>query len=238
MTTLKEVAQAIRARDWSVTIDLKDAFLHVPVHRKYRRFLRFVWKGKTYQFSRLPFSLTSSPHVFTDVNRPLMEECRLRGIRVISYLDDILVLADSYQKSVANRDFVLNLLVKAGFRRRPTTCRLDPAQFFPYLGLNWDTINMKVLLQDKRQQISTLSRKMMIQSSTTSVTDAMCLLGKINFASMAVPLGRLHSRPLQQCLPRGRDTHLSMTRIMFLTSEAKDCLRWWSSPDVLSVRKE
>ena len=52
MTTLKEVAQAIRPRDWTVTIDLKDAFLHIPVHRDYRRFLRFLWKGSVYQFCR------------------------------------------------------------------------------------------------------------------------------------------------------------------------------------------
>ena len=77
-------------------------------------------------------------------------------------------------------------------------------QWKGYLGLNWDTINMKVLLaQDKKQRISTFSRKMILkESNTTSVTDVMCLLGKINFTSMAVPLGRLHSRP------RGRDTHL------------------------------
>ena len=37
MTTLKEVGQAIRHGDWSITIDLQDAFLHVPkiyIHRE------------------------------------------------------------------------------------------------------------------------------------------------------------------------------------------------------------
>ena len=35
MTTLKEVGQAIRHGDWSITLDLQDAFLHVPVHKAY-----------------------------------------------------------------------------------------------------------------------------------------------------------------------------------------------------------
>ena len=91
MTTLKEVGQAIRHGDWSIIIDLQDAFLHVPVHKEYRRFLRFTHLEKVYQFRRLPLGLTSSPQVFTDITRPLVEHCRVKGIRVIFYLDDILV---------------------------------------------------------------------------------------------------------------------------------------------------
>ena len=83
MTTIKEVGQSIRQSDWSITIDLQDAFLHVPVYRDYRRFLRFSWNKKIYQFRRLPLGLTSSPQVFTDITTPLVEYCRIRGIRVI-----------------------------------------------------------------------------------------------------------------------------------------------------------
>ena len=147
MTTLKEVTQAIRKDDWSITIDLKDAFLHIPVHMDYRRFLRFIWRWRTYQFSQLPFGLTSSPQaftditrpLFTDITRPLMEECRLLGIRIIFYLDDILLLASSRREAGRQKDIVLDLLVQAGLRRNPAKCRLTPSQTFPYLGLDWDT---------------------------------------------------------------------------------------------------
>ena len=115
-------------------VDLKDVFLHIPIHSEYRRFLRLQWEERVYQFCRLPFGLTLSPQVFTDITRPLMEECRLRGIRVIFYLDDILVLADSYRQASAHRDVLLSLLCQAGFRRSPTKCRLTPTQVFPYLG--------------------------------------------------------------------------------------------------------
>ena len=106
MTTLKEVGQSIRQGDWTITIDLQDAFLHVPVHKDYRRFLRFIWQGKTYQFNRLSFGLTSSPQVFTEITMPLVEYCRIRGIRVIFYLDDILVLASTRALLCQHRDFV------------------------------------------------------------------------------------------------------------------------------------
>ena len=115
MTTLKGVSQAIRPGDWSVTIDLKDAFFHIPIHKEYRRFLRFCWRNKVFQFCRLPFGLTSSPQFFTDVTRSLMEECRLRGIRVIFYLDDILILAPSRAIVIRHRDTVPEILESAGF---------------------------------------------------------------------------------------------------------------------------
>ena len=182
MSTIKDVSQAIRQDDWSITVDLKDAFLHIPIHLEYRRFLRFQWKGRVYQFCRLPFGLTSSPQVFMDKTRPLMEECRLRGIRVIFYLDDILVLADSYRQASAHRDVLLSLLRRAGFRRSPTKCRLTPNQVFPYLGLEWDSRRMRVLLpQDKMTQIASLSRRM-LHTNSVRVSELMALLGKTNFA--------------------------------------------------------
>ena len=43
MSTLKDVSQTIRQDDWSITVDLKDAFLHIPIHSEYRRFLRSAY---------------------------------------------------------------------------------------------------------------------------------------------------------------------------------------------------
>ena len=37
---------AIRERDWVCSIDLKDAYFHVPVHQAYRKFLRFSGRAK------------------------------------------------------------------------------------------------------------------------------------------------------------------------------------------------
>ena len=42
METVKSVRQAMRLNDWAVSIDLTDAYLHVPIHRQSRKYLRFV----------------------------------------------------------------------------------------------------------------------------------------------------------------------------------------------------
>ena len=49
-----ETAQALRAfispGDYAVSLDLRDAFLHVPVHRSARRYLKFGFEGVGFQF--------------------------------------------------------------------------------------------------------------------------------------------------------------------------------------------
>ena len=204
MTTLKEVGQSIRHGDWSITIDLQDAFLHVPVHREYRRYLRFAWMERIYQFKRLPFGLTSSPQVFTDITRPLVGHCRIKGIRVIFYLDDILVLASTRTLVCRHRDYVLNLLHQGGFKHNQKKCRLTPSQTFPYLGLEWDSISMQVSLpQTKLDHIRQLIEVLM-RAPTARTKDCMALLGMMNFATIAIPMGRYYCRPLQFCLPQTR----------------------------------
>ena len=50
METLQSVLLSVQAGDWMVSLDLKDAYLQVPMHPESRKFLRFVACGKVYQF--------------------------------------------------------------------------------------------------------------------------------------------------------------------------------------------
>ena len=89
---------------------------------------------------------------------------------------------------------------------------------------------MRVCLHhNKRVQISSLANRIRTTPWVTPL-DLMGLLGKFNFASMAVLLGRPHSRPLQLALPKiSRDQRSLNTRV-YLSDEAKDSLVWWGSP--------
>ncbi len=65
MLMLKQVVSQIRSEDWFVTIDLKDAYFHVFILPTHKKFLRFAFRGKAYQFRVLPFGLALSPRTFT-----------------------------------------------------------------------------------------------------------------------------------------------------------------------------
>jgi hypothetical protein len=64
METPQDVCHPIRAGDWAASIDLRDAYFHISIHAEDRKFLRFGWRGRLFQFCVLPFGL--SPGGFHD----------------------------------------------------------------------------------------------------------------------------------------------------------------------------
>ncbi len=55
MLTIKQIMSQITSEDWFVTIDLKDAYFHVSILPQHRKFLRFTFGGKAYQYRVLHF---------------------------------------------------------------------------------------------------------------------------------------------------------------------------------------
>ncbi len=61
MLTMRTIMSQVQEGDWFVTIDLKDAYFHIQVVHRHRRFLRFAFGGKAYQYKVLPFGLALAP---------------------------------------------------------------------------------------------------------------------------------------------------------------------------------
>ena len=57
--------------------------------------IEFMFQGKTYQFNCLPFSLSSGPWVFTKTLKSALAILWERGVRLIAYIDDLLLLGES-----------------------------------------------------------------------------------------------------------------------------------------------
>ena len=107
METANKVRQAIQPNDWAISLDLTDAYLHVPIHRQSRKYLRFCLEGQTYQFKALPFGLATSPYVFTRVMVAIATYLRKRAIVLFPYLDDWLVRNQIRQEILRDRQFTL-----------------------------------------------------------------------------------------------------------------------------------
>ena len=56
--TLRDI---LKPGDLMGKIDLKDAYFSVKIDIKHRKYLRFHWKGKSYQYRALPFGLATAP---------------------------------------------------------------------------------------------------------------------------------------------------------------------------------
>ena len=78
-------------------IDLKDAYLHIPVNKHFQRFLVVRWKNLCFQFKAMPFGLSIAPAVFSSLMNFPLKLLSNRGVQCIAYLDDWIVCATSYR---------------------------------------------------------------------------------------------------------------------------------------------
>jgi hypothetical protein len=67
MENLETVRYLVREGDWFIKLDVKDAYLTVPVNSSQQKYLRFAWKGRVYQFRCITFGLSPTPRIFTNI---------------------------------------------------------------------------------------------------------------------------------------------------------------------------
>lgn len=97
------------------SIDLKDAYLMVPIFKPHRKYLRFTIKGSLYQYNSMPFGLNCAPPVFTKLMKPVLSFLRCRGYMSVLYLDDFLLFGTSYGNCLENITTTISLLEDLGF---------------------------------------------------------------------------------------------------------------------------
>ena len=135
METVRTVMSAIRQGDWMVSLDLQDAYLQVPIHPDSRRFLRFVWEDRHWQFRVLCFGLSTAPQVFTRLMAPVSAEFHRQGFRLLRYLDDWLLLAASADEAQRATTCLLSLCSNLGIRVNWEKSSLTPEQEKTFLGM-------------------------------------------------------------------------------------------------------
>ena len=95
METAEIIRNSVKKSEWLVSIDLKDAYFHVPIHPDSQHLLRFHVDKRMYQFKALPFGLVTAPLEITWFVKEVKLILQSCGIRVHQYLDDWLLRADT-----------------------------------------------------------------------------------------------------------------------------------------------
>ena len=82
MLTADSLMRSLRQGDWWTSVDLRDAYFHVPIYAPHRKFLRFGFEGKLYEYLVLPFGMSLSPRVFVKVTQAAVAPLRQQGVRL------------------------------------------------------------------------------------------------------------------------------------------------------------
>ena len=229
METVASVLNAVQENDLLASLDLKDAYFQVPVHPSSRKFLRFVSQGTVYQFKVLCFGLSTAPQVFTRVFAAVSAWAHSRGIRLLRYLDDWLVLASSETKARQHVQDLLLLCHDLGIVVNKEKSDLTPSRSASYLGMTIDTVAGKVSPSRARVEKFLRLAGNFVKMNSPPAWQWEVLLGHLSSLEKLVPRGRLRLRSMQWQLktswsPEDDPPDLPVE----LTQEIREDLSWWT----------
>ena len=212
-------------------LDLKDAYYAVPIHHSHRKYLRFIYQDRTYEFQCLPFGLSSAPRAFTKTLKPVLAVLWSMGIRVVIYIDDMLLLHQ--QSKVLQKIFaqVVDLLEKLGFLVKREKCSPIPCEHLIFLGAVLDSTTITLCLpQPKLTSIVDTCHHLLAQGSG-SVRTLSTLIGQMSHESQTgILIAPLHYRGLQRLYLQAVSQHGQARKVIVpLTSQAHKDLEWWVS---------
>lgn len=132
--------KAFKKGDFAISLDLTDAYFHIPIHTDFQKYLRFRFLGQSYQFRAMPFGLRSAPRVFTKILAVLAAHLRKMVIRVFMYLDDWLLVSANKTTLISQKNYVLQLVQELGLLVNWEKSSLVPSQHIEYLGAHFNLV--------------------------------------------------------------------------------------------------
>ena len=217
----------LKQGDWLVKIDLKDAYLTVPIWKNHQKYLRFVWKGSMLEFACLPFGLGTAPRVFTKLRKLVIALLRQRGFRLIIYLDDILLMAESHHLALFQAASTLNLLESLGFIVNYRKSHLDPVQQLEFLGVLVDTRDLSLYLPGEKLRQIRKKCQNIPHLSEISVRELTKFLGLLTSSIQAIFPAPLHFRHLQSLKNKTMAFCQSYEALTQLDQASKEEILWW-----------
>lgn len=127
------ILSRLEASKYLSTIDLTKAFLQIPLESDSRKFTAFSILGRgLFHFTRLPFGLVNSPATLSRLMDEVLGYGELEP-GVFVYLDDIVVVSNTFEEHLASLREVANRLSAANL-----SVNLEKSKFcvdeLPYLG--------------------------------------------------------------------------------------------------------
>lgn len=209
------------------TLDLKDAYFLIKIHEDSRKFLRFKFQGKTFEFNVLPFGLNTAPYIFTKITKPVVKLLRCAGLVSTLYLDDWLLIGDNYQSCLTNIDLTERLLISLGFIINYDKSVLVPSTSCKFLGIILDSHRfLTELPSEKRQRVKALLEKF-LHIKQCKIREFAQLIGLLVSACPAIEYGWLHTKEMERCKYLNLKDNDNYNRIMNVPKSIHPDILWW-----------
>ena len=149
------------------------------------------WKEAYYQYIVLPDGFSPAVRVFTKDLIPPFKYLRSKGHLSIKYIDDSLLLGETFEICLNNIRATVKLLQELGFTIHPEKSVLVPTQQIIFLGFVIDSVKMTITLTDERKQsIYTLCQNILSDYQAT-IREVAQTIRVILPSFRAVPYGQM-----------------------------------------------
>lgn len=228
MENHKTVAGILKQNAFLAKLDLKDAYFLLPMHESDKKYLRFKFLKKTYEFNCLPFGLNCAPFVFTKLLKPIAIFLRSRKFFSVIYLDDFLLIGDTYMECEKNVHATTKILENLGFLINFKKSNLKPSQQCQYLGFLYNTTNLTISLPDKKKADMLEFVEKFKTKKTCKIQEFAVLVGKLVSICPAVSYGFLYLKPLERIKYLAlENSYNNFNATMIVSPQVWEVLNWW-----------
>ncbi len=228
MDTIREAVRLLRKDCKMASVDFKHAYYSVTIARKFRKFFRFRWQGKHFQFTCLPQGYSDAPRIFTKLLKPIFAHFRQLGIIIQGYIDDSLLISYDGVSMSDEIHLVMRTFDELGLTIHTKKSVLNPVSEIEYLGFVLNSRNMTVALTiRKKQKIIDLAQSI-LRKESIAIRDLAQLIGNFVAAEPGVSHAPLRYKPLEII----RNRELSKSKGDFeasftLSQSARTLIQWW-----------
>ena len=236
MESARSIQEQMQEGQWATSIDLSDAYFHIPIHNKYKKYLRFAVLGKVYQFRALPFGLAIAPRIFTMIMSEVAKVLRQHGVAIHMYLDDWLIKNNDPRSLSAQTHAILTLCKDLGLIVNLKKSEITPAQGIEFVGVLYDlSVGRAFPPLQRIAKIQVLIQKL-LSALTAPASEWLTLIGLLGSVADQVPLGRLHIRPFQFHLSSQWNLAKHSRSVPISVSpQMVEHLKWWIHEGTLEV---
>ena len=172
--------------------------------------------------------MSEAPRKFSRVLKILLAKLRSKGITILGYLDDTLIIADTAEECSQAVTESAVLFDRAGFTVHPEKSVLSPKQEITFLGFIISSLEMTVrLTSDKKEKIMSAAHSI-LSKSCLSIKQLAEFVGQLVASEPGVPQAALHYKRLEI----ERDAALKLNNrnylnTMQLSPIARADVLWW-----------
>ena len=175
------------------------------------------------------FGLGPGPRIFTELIKIPIGLLRRLRIRLIVYIDDMLLMASSRTDIEEARDTTIHLLESLGYVINYEKSELNPCKKIQFLGVIVNSELMSLCIpQEKIQKLTELCIKT-LKLHKISMRKLAKLLGKLKATAPAFSWAPLQTRHLQQLLITGLRKGLAYEDTVVLSEDSILEINWWKN---------